>query len=201
VRLIAGFLLAWTAAAADLRLPPARMDGGRPLMQALKLRQTIRDFKNAPLAPQVLSDLLWAAFGINRPDGKRTAPSAWDQQEMDLYVFSADGIYLYDAKPHQLRGIMTGDRREWAGKDFAQAPITIVFVADFARAGKSEPKDRLRYSALHTGFISQNVYLFCASEGLGTVVHDAADRPQLAKRLNLRADQQVILSQAVGWPK
>jgi nitroreductase len=201
MRLFAGLLLAIAVSAADLKLPAPQTTGGRPLMEALNQRRTTREFRREELPPQVLSNLLWAAFGINRPEGKRTAPSAWNQQEIDLYVFTDAGVFLYDAKPHALRRVFEGDRREWAGKEFASAPVTIVFIADFARAGQSEAKDRLFYSAVNTGYISQNVYLFCASEGLATVAHDAADKAAMAKRLNLRAGQFVILSQAVGYPR
>jgi hypothetical protein len=193
--------LVWTAAGADRALPPPRTEGGRPLMQALKLRKTTREFRNQELAPQILSDLLWAAFGVNRPDGKRTAPSAWDQREIDLYLLTAAGVFVYGAEAHALRSVMEGDHREGAGKEFAAAPLTIVYVADFERAAQSEVKDRLFYSGINTGHIAQNVYLFCASEGLATVEHDAADKPALAKRLRLRAQQVVILSQAVGYPR
>jgi nitroreductase len=192
---------AGAAFSADISLPKARAGGGKPLMQALALRRTVREFRAQALAPQQLSDLLWAAFGINRPDGKRTAPSAWNQQEIDLYVFTSAGVYLYEAKPHALKQVFEGDRRAWAGKEFAAAPVTIVYVADLARAQQSEAQDRVVYSALNTGHISQNVYLFCASEGLATVAHDAANKAELAQNLRLRPDQRILLSQAVGWPK
>jgi SagB-type dehydrogenase family enzyme len=201
MRKLAVLLIAISAVAADITLPPPQMEGGLPLHQALKLRRTEREFRADPLTPQMLSNLLWAAFGINRPDGKRTAPSAWNQQEIDLYVFTAEGVYVYDAKAHALKQRAAGDRRAWTGKEFAAAPVSLVYVADFDKAGQSEAKDRLVYSALNTGYISQNVYLFCASAGLGTVAHDAANKDELAKHLNLRAGQRVILSQAVGRTK
>lgn len=191
------------AMAQDLTLPAPRRDGGKPLMQALSLRRTVRDFASRDLSPQLLSDLLWAAFGVNRPDGGRTAPSAWNQQEIDLYVFTRSGVSVYDAAHHRLRPVTRGDRRGWTGADafIRSAPVTLVLVADLAKAGKSEAKDRVMYVYADAGYISQNVYLLCASEGLGTVVHDAADKADLAAKLSLRPDQRVVLSQAVGYPK
>ena len=203
MRMLPFLALLSAALGAEIPLPAPRIEGGKPLMEALRLRRTIRDFSAKPLPPAVLSNLLWAAFGVNRADGGRTAPSAWNQQEIDIYVFTETGVFLFDAKPHQLRPVLSGDRRLWSGADeFARAAaVTLVLVADLAKAQKSEAKDRLYYSYAHTGYISQNVYLFCASEGLGTVAHDAADKSELARRLNLRPDQRVILSQAVGYPK
>jgi nitroreductase len=203
MRMVALLALLGAAWGAELHLPPPRMDGGKPLMEALRLRRTVRDFSAKPLSPQVISDLLWAAFGVNRADGGRTAPSAWNQQEIDIYVFTEQGVFLFDAKPHRLSLVLTGDRREWTGADeFARdAPLTLVFVADLVKAEKSEAKDRLFYAYADAGYISQNVYLFCASEGFGTVVHDAADKAELARKMKLRPDQRIVLSQAVGYPK
>jgi nitroreductase len=191
------------ATAQDGKLPAPRKDGGKPLMQSLSLRRTVRDFSSRDISRQVLSDLLWAAFGVNRPDGGRTAPSAWNQQEIDLYVFTSSGVFVYEAAPHSLRLVSLGDRRGWTGPEafILSAPVSLVFVADLARAGKSEAKDRLVYAYADAGYISQNVYLFCASEGLGTVVHDAADKAALAAKLSLRPDQRIVLSQAIGYPK
>jgi SagB-type dehydrogenase family enzyme len=197
------FLSMAIAAEGDLTLPAPRMEGGRPLMQALKERKTTRQFLDKPLPLEVLSDLLWAAFGVNRPsEGKRTAPSAWNHQEIDIYVFTAGGVYLYDARQHLLKVLIPTDGRGWTGDaEFVrQAPVSLVYVADFSRMGKSEPEKKLFYGAVDTGFIGQNVYLYCASEGLGTVIHDSADKPALAAKLGLRSEQQIILGQAVGYP-
>lgn len=188
---------------ATLRLPAPRLDSGRLLMQTLQERKTTRDFLDKPLSVEQLSGLLWAAFGVNRPaEGKRTAPSAWDQQEIDIYVFTSAGVYLYDAKQHLLRRVLAGDRRaSTADTDFArQAPVSLVYVADFTKMAKAEPDKRLFYAAADTGFIGQNVYLYCASEGLGTVIHDGTDKPALGAALTLRPDQRIILAQAVGYP-
>ena len=157
----------------------------------------------AKLAPQVLSNLLWAADGVNRPDGKRTAPSAWNSQEIDIYVATADGLYLYEPKPHRLAPVRSEDLRgETGSQGFVKdAPVNLVFVADFARMTSGSAEDRTLYSAADAGSISQNVYLFCASEGLATVVRGTVNRPVLGKVLHLRPEQRIILAQTVGYPK
>ncbi len=181
-----------------------QMDTGRPLMQVLKDRGSSRAFNTEKLPKQVLSNLLWAAFGVNRPDaGKRTAPSAMNWQEIDIYVASADGLYLYDAKEHALIPVLSEDIRALTGRQpFVQeVPVNLVYVADFSRMGKAKVDDKVFYSAADTGFISQNVYLYCASEGLATVVRGLIDRPALGKAMRLRPDQRVILAQSVGYPR
>lgn len=186
-----------------LQLPAPQTDGGRPLMQALKDRSTSRSFSARKLPPQVLSNLLWAAFGINRPDtGKRTAPSAMNWQEIDVYVALADGLFRYEAKGHRLDPVIAKDIRALTGRQpfVAGAPVNLIFVADRARMGKASKEDQDLYAAAAAGFISQNVYLFCASEGLATVVRGSIDRETLAKAMGLRPDQRVILAQTVGYP-
>ena len=185
------------------QLPPPSSDTAQSLMFALQNRSSSRSFSPKPLPPQMLSDLLWAAFGINRSDnGKRTAPSAINQQEIDIYVATADGFFLYDAKPHQLNQIMAEDIRSFCGTQgfVAGAPVNLVYIADFARMGSMSAEDKILYSATDTGFISQNVYLFCAANGLATVVRGSVNKPALAKKINLRKDQQIILAQTVGYP-
>ena len=177
--------------------------GGKPLMQALKARQSAREFDTARALPlPVLSNLLWAAAGVNRPDGRRTAPSAVNYQEIDVYAAMAEGLYIYAPKEHQLRLVLAQDLRPLAGtQDFVKtAPLDLIYVADLARAGKAST-DQTLYTAADTGFIGQNVYLFCASEGLATVIRAMIDRPALAKAMHLRDDQRIILSQTVGYPK
>jgi SagB-type dehydrogenase family enzyme len=185
-------------------LPAPQMDGGKPLMEVLKERSTSRGFSMEKLPKQVLSNMLWAAWGVNRPEsGKRTAPSARNWQEIDIYVATADGLFLYDAKAHALQPILTEDIRALTGQQpFVQhAPVNLVYVADFSRMGESEIDVKVFCSAADTGFISQNVYLFCTSEGLATVVRGLIDRPALEKAMRLRPDQKVTLSQSVGYPK
>jgi SagB-type dehydrogenase family enzyme len=187
-----------------IQLLKPQMDGGRPLMQVLKDRRSSRAFSAEKLPVQVLSNMLWAAFGVNRPDsGKRTAPSAMNWQEIDIYVATADGLYLFDAKGFKLQPLLAEDVRALTGgQDFVrEAPVNLVYVADFAKTGKATSEEREFYSAIDTGFISQNVYLYCASEGLATVVRGTVDRPALAKVMRLRPDQKIIVAQSVGYPK
>jgi len=186
-----------------ISLPKPQMEGGKSLMQALKERQSGREFSPEKLSPQVLSNLLWAAWGVNRPDGRRTAPSASNRMEVDIYVATAEGLYLYDAKAHSLQPVVNEDVRAQTGKQpfVATAPVNLVYVADFAKMGKGSEENKVFYSAADTGFIAQNVYLFCASEGLVTVVRGMLDRAPLAAAMKLRPDQRIILGQTVGYPK
>lgn len=172
-------------------------------MEALRVRQTLREIKTDRLPPQVLSDLLWAAFGINRPENDhRTAPSAMNSQEIDLYVALQEGLYLYEPKPNHLRPVAAQDvRARTSGQPFAtNAPVTLLFVADLSRLAKARPETKLLYANFDAGCVSQNVYLYCASAGLATVVHDL-DRAPLRPLLNLRPDQEIIMAQAVGYPQ
>ena len=185
-------------------LPAPQTDGGRPLMQVLKERSSSRSFSPRPLPPQVLSNLLWAAFGVNRPDsGKRTAPSAKDWQEIDMYVALAEGLFRYEAKGHRLEPVLAKDVRALTGRQafVSEAPVNLVYVADHGRMGSASKEEQALYAAADTGFISENVYLFCASEGLATVVRGSVDREALAKAMGLRPGQKIILSQTIGYPK
>jgi len=187
-----------------IELPSAQTDGGRPLMQVLKDRHSSREFSSEKLPLQVLSNLLWAAFGVNRPEsGKRTAPSAMNRQEIDLYVAAADGLYIYDAKANRLSPVLAEDIRGATGTQayVKEAPVNLVYVADLAKMGEAGAEERDLYAAADTGFIAQNVYLYCASEGLVAVVRGSVDRPALAKAMRLRPDQKIILAQSVGYPK
>ena len=173
-------------------------------MQTLKERTSAREFSPDKLPPQVLSNLLWAAFGLNRKDsGKRTAPSAHNWQEIDVYVALEEGLYLFDAKTNVLTLAVAKDLRAATGvQSFVkEAPINLVFVTDFSRMGDATPEEKTFYSAADTGFISQNVYLYCASEGLATIVRNWIDKPALAEAMNLGTEQKIILSQTVGYPK
>jgi SagB-type dehydrogenase family enzyme len=184
-------------------LPPPQTSGGRPLMQVLKDRHSSREFSTQKLSPQVLSNLLWAAFGVNRPDGKRTAPSAMNWQEIDIYVATQEGLYLYDAKGNALKPVLAQDVRGATGQQpfVKEAPLNLVYVADLAKAGRASSEDQTLYTAADTGFVAQNVYLFCASEGLAVVVRGSVDRTALASLIKLRPDQKIILAQTVGYPK
>jgi SagB-type dehydrogenase family enzyme len=203
--LVAALLAIATVAAqtGDMTLPAPQSEGGKPLMQALKERRTTRSFAEQPLPPQVLSNLLWAAFGVNRPDGHRTAPSARNWQEIDVYVALAEGLYVYDAKAHALKRVVAKDLRAAAGTQAhaREAPVTLVYVADDRRMGSADEETRRTYAAADTGFIAQNVYLLCASEGLGSVVYASIDRERFAQAAGLRPEQRITLAQSVGYPK
>lgn len=187
----------------DIDLPQPRTTGGRPLMEVLRDRQSSRRFSPEDIPAQTLSNLLWAAWGVNRPEsGKRTAPSAVNWQEIDIYVATASGLYLYDAVKNSLTHVLDEDIRGLTGRqDFVRdAPVNLIFVADYVRMGRASMQDKDFYAAADAGFISQNVYLFCASEGLATVVRGALDRDKLAGRMKLTASQKIVLAQTVGYP-
>jgi len=183
-------------------LPAPQTDGGKPLMQALKLRASARAFAPDPLPPQTLANLLWAAWGINRPqEGKRTAPSARNWQEIDLLVVNATGAYLYDAAGNALKPLAAGDFRALTGmQDFVKdAPVNLLLVADKSRMQGAQDPQPMAYA--DAAFIAQNVYLFCASEGLAVVVRASFDGPALAKALKLKDTQLIVLAQTIGFPK
>lgn len=184
-------------------LPRPTQHGGLPLMEALKARHSTREFSARELPEQALSDLLWAAFGINRPpSGGRTAPSAHDWEEIDVYVALSSGLYVYRAKPHALLQLSAQDIRDRTGIQpfVAEAPLDLVYVADLSRMTQASEEEKRWYSGPDAGFIAQNVYLFCASAGLATVVRGMVDRNALARTLRLKPDQQIILAQTVGYP-
>lgn len=206
ILIIGVFLLVSSSLAQDLKsytLPTPDTVGGKPLMQVLKERKSSRSFSDEQLPPQILSNLLWAAFGINRPDGHRTAPSARNWQEIDIYVTTKFGVYLYDAKKHALDLILAGDHREIAGtQDFVkEASINLIYVADLSKMSKVNESEKDLYMGADCGFIAQNVYLYCASEGLACVVRASINREECSEVLKLRPDQRVVLSQTVGQQK
>jgi nitroreductase len=186
-----------------LKLPPPRSDGGMPLIAALKLRRSTREYSDRPLPPKILSDLLWAAFGINRPSGDRTAPYWRHVMVMDIYVAMADGVSIYEPKAHTLLPHLQSDIRAQTGlQDFVgTAPLDLVYVAHGERMTDISPEERRLYASVDTGFIGQNVYLFCASEGLASVFRGAVDYPKLARSLKLPDQQFVTFAQTVGYPR
>ncbi len=186
-----------------LDLPPPRSEGGQPLTAALKLRRSTREYSDRPLPTQVLSDLLWAAFGVNRPSGDRTAPYWRHVMVMDIYAAIAGGVWLYEPKTHTLLPYLKDDIRAQTGlQDFVgTAPLDLVYVAHGERMTDVSPEDRRLYASVDTGFIGQNVYLFCASEGLATVFRAAVDYPKLARILKLPDQQFVTFAQTVGYPR
>jgi nitroreductase len=205
--LLCFLIFAFSTAAQDtdvIKLPAPHMTGGKPLLDCLKARQSGREFGVEKLSAQVLSDLLWAADGINRPDsGKRTAPSAVNWQDIDVYAAMADGLFLYLPKEQALKKILGEDVRTAMGKqEFVKdVPLNLIYVSDYSKIPRGTDEDKRSYSGIHTGFISQNVYLFCASEGLVTVVRGLVDREEMAKVMKLRPEQHITLAQSVGPPK
>jgi len=189
--------------ATSIALPPPAKHGGLPLMEALAKRQSAREFAPDALPLPLLSGLLWAAFGRNREDGKRTAPTALNAQEIDVFVALPTGAYLYDAAAHELQLVAAADLRRVTGyQDFVdEAPLDLVYVADQARMGMVPVGQRSAYAHVAAGAISQNVYLYCASSGLATVIRAWIDREAIADALGLAHDQQVLLSQTVGYPR
>jgi len=186
-------VLSFSLFAQDIKLPEPQKEGGMPLMEALSLRQTTREFSSKELCPQTLSNLLWAAYGFNRED-KRVVPSANNRQAFDVYVILEKGAYLYDAKENTLILKKEGDFRSSAGRQnfVAIAPVNLIYVADLGKTNGETAR-------VDCGFIAQNVYLFCASEKLGTVVRGWFDKDELHQLLNLTEQQEVILTQTVGY--
>ena len=178
-------LLSATVSAADIELPKPETTGGMPLMEALQNRRTDRKFSSKPLPRQILSNLLWAANGINRPDGRRTAPSALNRQELSLYVMIPEGTFRYESAENKLVQIST----ERTG----DAPLMVVFVADTS-------KQQLRFAQVDSGFIGQNIYLYCASEKLATVFRASFREADYAPLLKLPEMQKMLYVQAVGYP-
>jgi SagB-type dehydrogenase family enzyme len=201
-----------SAIAAELspiKLLPPDLKGGKSLMQSLQERKTSRSFSTRKLPIEMLSNLLWSACGINRPDsGKRTAPSAVNWQEIDVYVAMEEGLYLYNVKAHVLEPVLQNDLRrntttilQPSRSSIAEAPLQLIYVADYSKmAFYANDEDKKIYSAADTGFIAQNVYLYCASEGLATGVRGMIDKDALAKDMKLRDKQKIVLVQAVGYP-
>ena len=183
-----------------IKLVAPEKTGGMPLMEALNKRHSSRNISSKKITDQELSNLLWAAFGISRDEsGKRTAPTANDTRAMDVYVIMENGTYKYSAEDHSLDIVTEKDLRNFAGKqDFVYtAPVNLVYVADYSKL--KEGSDKEIYSGAHAGFISENVYLYCTSAGLGTVVRAWVDKENLAKELGLKETQKIILAQTVGY--
>ncbi len=189
--------------ATERELPRPRPSGGKPLLETLKLRRSTREYSEQVLPAQMLSDLLWAAFGINRPSGDRTAPYWRHIMVIDIYAAMADGVWLYEPKRHVLVPHLRTDIRAQTGlQDFVGiAPLNLVYVAHGERMRDISTNDRRLFASVDTGFIGQNVYLFCASEGLATVFRGAVDYDGLNRTMQLGADQFVTFAQTVGYPR
>lgn len=186
-----------------MQLPPPQMVGGKPVMEALKARQSATAFSPEKLSPQDLSNLLWAAAGINRPDGKRTSPTASNKMELDIYVATADGLSMYDPKANALLPVLKEDIRAKTGSNpyLKEAAVVLIYVSDYARMNKGTEETMLINATAGAALAAQNVYLFGASAGLAVRVRTNIDRPMLAKVMNLRPEQKITLDQAVSYPK
>ncbi len=187
-----------------IQLPEPRKTGGMPLLEALANRKSTREFSEQKIVPDVLSTLLWAANGINRPDGRRTAPSSVNWQTLDVYVALPEGLYLYDAKTNTLQPKLDGDIRALTGTQpyVGAAALNLIYVVELSRITRDIDNERkVSIATADVGFIGQNVYLFCASEGLGCVVRGLVDKDALGKKMGLKPDQRIILAQSVGYPK
>jgi len=186
-----------------IQLIQPQMGKGNPFMQLLWKRMSSREFSQEPLPIELLSNMLWGAFGINRPDGKRTAPTAMNRQEIDIYVATPKGLYFFDPKANLLNPILAEDIRGKTGLQpyVKEAAVNLIYVADYSKMGTATDEVKAFFSAADTGFVSENVYLYCASEGLATVVRANMDKPALANVMKLRPDQKIILAQSVGYPK
>ncbi len=200
-----------------ITLPKPQKDGGKSVLAALQERRTIRTISPEKLPPQVLSNLLWAAFGVHRESGPvgqigRTAASASNSQEIDLYVALPEGIYLYEAVRHRLIPVVAGDHRAKAGGrgrsgGAGTAPVNIIYVVDIAKYAKArlqepglkDPEVQKMYYNVATGLIAGNVFLFAASQGLAAWFHNC-NRTALATELKLRPEQRVLFAQTVGYP-
>lgn len=187
----------------NVKLPEPDKTGGAPLMKALSERSSNREFladKEIPL--QTLSDLLWAACGINRPEsGRRTAPTAMNWQDIKLYIFTKDGIYSYDAASHSLEFVAEGNHMKSTGEQsyVENASCNIIFVSDIRKMKTGAPEDKLRFASFHSGAVSQNISLYCASSGLNTVVRASFDEEKLRSLLRLQDDERIIMAQSIGF--
>lgn len=187
-----------------IKLPTPSLQNDKPLMQAMKDRQSSREFDNRELTLQDLANVLWCANGVNREDGRRTAPSAMNKQDIDVYVFLKAGIYLYDAAQHELTPVAAGDFRAESGMQeyVASAPLNLVFVSDLAKFEMArQPEDKVWMAGLDAGHCSQNVYLYCAAADLAVVTRMSIDKAKLSERLKLRPEQMPVLAETVGYPK
>ena len=189
------------AAEKTIKLPPPDKAGDKPLMQCLTERKSERKFDSKPLPPQILSDLLYAADGISRPDGRKTVPTARNLQSQEVYAAMADGLYLYYPKTHSLDLVKAGDIREKCGMQAIHktAPIVLIYVGDVSKIGKNAA-EKVFYAANHAGYASQNVYLYCTSAGLATVVCGLVNKPELEKVMELPGTKRVQLTQPVAYP-
>jgi SagB-type dehydrogenase family enzyme len=187
-----------------IKLSPPDLSQSKPLMQTLKERQSTKNYDTRSIPTETLSNLLWAAYGVNRPEsGKRTIATASNCQDMDIYVVFERGVYVYQAQDHSLKPVLAKDVRTLAAtQGYARkASVQLVYVSDYGKMDDRYEAKKPIYSAFHAGSISQNVYLYCASAGLGAVVRDGVDRKALKEALKLRDNQVIVMAQTVGYPR
>ncbi|MDR2971757.1 MAG: SagB/ThcOx family dehydrogenase [Bacteroidales bacterium] len=196
--IIMATMFSLTMNAQDIQLLPPQRTGGMPLMEALANRKTNRDFTQQELTPQQLSNLLWAAAGVNRPDGRRTAPTARNAQQIEIYALTKEGAYLYMPNEHTLRLIAAGDHRKSGASQerFQECPLMIILVANYDKMDGFSDEAKAMYEGTDTGNISQNIYLYCASEGLASCALGSIHRDKLQELLKYNG--KAILGQSVG---
>jgi SagB-type dehydrogenase family enzyme len=197
--------LSYSQGLKPIQLKAPDMSRKATLMEALSKRSSVREYGSKKLSEQDLSDLLWAANGINRPgEGKRTAPSARNAQDIDIYVLTAEGAYLYDAQKSQLAPIAAGDFRAQiapAQPFVAAAPVNLILVSDLSRHQGGDDAAKASIGAMDAGIVSQNISLFCASAGMATVVRAMIDADKIGPILKLKNTQRIFLNHPVGYHK
>jgi SagB-type dehydrogenase family enzyme len=188
-----------------IKLPAPALKNDKLFMQTVKERKSSREFSEKELSLQDLSNLLWCANGVNRPEsGMRTSPSAMNKQDVDVYAVLKNGIYLYEAVKHELLPVVSGDYRKNTGMQpyVGIAPLNLVYVSDLAKFDfVKEREDQVMTAAIDAGHCSQNVYLYGAASNLAVVTRTSIDKTKMAEILKLRPQQLVILAQTVGYPK
>ena len=189
---------------AEVKLNAPNKSRGSVVTKALSERQSVREYDTKEISLQDLSDLLWAANGVNREDGKRTAPTAMNRQEIDVYVVNKDGVYLYDAPGHVLKPVSKGDYRKSvaAQQDFAAtAPISIILVANLEKLGDPTKEGTRMTASFDAGIVCQNINIFCSAVGLATVPRGSMNQEELRKVLKLSDTQIISINNPVGYPK
>lgn len=183
-------------------LPAPRADDRTSLIAALKLRRSTRGYSDRELPDALLSDLLWAAYGVNRPSGERTAPYWRHVMVLDIYVAKANGVWLYEPSTHALIPHLPDDVRAMTGRQgfVATAPVNLVYVAHGERMMDVTTEERRLYASVDAGFVGQNVYLYCAAARLATVFRASIDYPRLERAMKLSETQFVTFAQTVGYP-
>jgi SagB-type dehydrogenase family enzyme len=188
-----------------IKLPTPALKNDKLFMQTVKERKSSREFSEKELSLQDLSNLLWCANGVNRPEsGNRTSPSAMNKQDVDIYAVLKEGAYLYEAKKHELIPVVSGDYRKNTGMQpyVGIAPLNLVYVSDISKFDfLKEREDQVMTAAIDAGHCSQNVYLYGAAANLAVVTRTSIDKTKMAEILKLRPQQLVIMAQTIGYPK